>query len=106
MHKKKLLFPFQRWRPIHGFSEKALFFTDPPPFSDEKGARKLPRPREIKLPNEHWQWESEWRFESNFKGETAGGVRIIHVLVTGFENISNISLVCFDVMTSKMTKVY
>ncbi|XP_071813440.1 tectonin beta-propeller repeat-containing protein 1-like isoform X3 [Apostichopus japonicus] len=63
----------QRWRPIHGFSEKALFFTDPPPFSDEKGARKLPRPREIKLPNEHWQWESEWRFESNFKGETAGG---------------------------------
>lgn len=66
-------FENQRWRPIHGFAERGLFFTDPPPFSDEKGLRKLPKPKEIKLPNEHWQWESDWRVETNVKGETAGG---------------------------------
>ena len=63
---------FQRWSPLHSFSERGLFRTDRPSWSDEKGAKKRPRPADFKLPNEHWEWEREWHVDVNLKGQPTG----------------------------------
>ncbi|XP_072028977.1 tectonin beta-propeller repeat-containing protein 1-like, partial [Amphiura filiformis] len=62
----------QRWNPVHGFSHKSLLFADRTPWSDEKGFHLFPKPHEIKLPSEHWVWESDWHVEENIKGQPTG----------------------------------
>ncbi|XP_063961190.1 tectonin beta-propeller repeat-containing protein 1-like [Lytechinus pictus] len=62
----------QRWGPVRGYSEKSLIFSDRSPWSDEKGSRVFPRPRDVRLPNKHWKWESDWHVDENYKGQPTG----------------------------------
>ena len=69
---KCVFFIFQRWGPVRGFSDKSLIFSDRPPWSDDKGLRVFPRPGDVRLPNKHWKWESDWHVDENFKGQPTG----------------------------------
>ncbi|XP_041473634.1 tectonin beta-propeller repeat-containing protein 1-like [Lytechinus variegatus] len=62
----------QRWGPVRGYSDKSLIFSDRSPWSDEKGSRVFPRPRDVRLPNKHWKWESDWHVDENYKGQPTG----------------------------------
>ncbi|XP_072168056.1 tectonin beta-propeller repeat-containing protein 1-like [Diadema setosum] len=62
----------QRWAPIKGYADKNLIFSDRSPWSDEKGGRLFPRPSDVRLPNKHWKWESDWHIDENFKGQPTG----------------------------------
>ncbi|XP_030840073.1 tectonin beta-propeller repeat-containing protein 1 isoform X3 [Strongylocentrotus purpuratus] len=62
----------QRWGPVRGYSDRSLIFSDRPPWSDEKGTRVFPRPRDVRLPNKHWKWESDWHVDENYKGQPTG----------------------------------
>ncbi|XP_038067772.1 tectonin beta-propeller repeat-containing protein 1-like isoform X2 [Patiria miniata] len=62
----------QRWNPVHGFSQKGLFPTDRECWTDEKGIRPLPKPKDTKLPSSHWVWEYEWHVDESIRGKRTG----------------------------------